>query len=466
MENIKFKNYTPPKPPADIINLTIGVFFDGTKNNKNNTKERESGSSSYKNYGGELGDNNSYNNDWSNVARLWDTYDKKNALYIEGIGTEDKKGDEIQGYAFGSGATGIRAKVRKGCEKIVTDKIAFFKKNNPQKRIGTITLDVFGFSRGAAAARNFVYEINKSKYKSIPQISPGESGEIYYTDSNGYRTNTMEFPARGHFGLKLEEQGIKIENVKVRFLGLFDTVSSYHENISLKPKFSNDVKELNLNSIEKAKSVVHFTAENEHRENFDLTRTHVGKEKEFPGVHSDVGGGYLGGKEVVEEIETSWTLKTRLEPIRKRLIAEGWYKEKQLSYTGGAVYWALQGTRKIEKHYSFIPLHFMAEIAKNQNIPFQLAALTSKYDISPFSVLQRVKKRLRNYVMSDGKPYKFRWYGDIHKKYEKNKADPKYLAELDEQDDLRFLRNNFLHWSANRKGIGMDPRNSRLRVTR
>lgn len=31
MENIKFKNYTPPKPPADIINLTIGVFFDGTK---------------------------------------------------------------------------------------------------------------------------------------------------------------------------------------------------------------------------------------------------------------------------------------------------------------------------------------------------------------------------------------------------------------------------------------------------
>ena len=33
-------------------------------------------------------------------------------------------------------------------------------------KIAVLTFDVFGFSRGAAAARNFVYEIGKAKYKS------------------------------------------------------------------------------------------------------------------------------------------------------------------------------------------------------------------------------------------------------------------------------------------------------------
>ena len=31
-----------------------------------------------KKHGGGAKDNTSYNNDWSNVARMWDNYDKKN----------------------------------------------------------------------------------------------------------------------------------------------------------------------------------------------------------------------------------------------------------------------------------------------------------------------------------------------------------------------------------------------------
>ncbi|MGS0528326.1 hypothetical protein ACU8V7_27075 [Zobellia nedashkovskayae] len=38
-------------------------------------------------------------------------------------------------------------------------KIKSFKK----KQINTLTIDVYGFSRGAAAARNFVHEIHKEK---------------------------------------------------------------------------------------------------------------------------------------------------------------------------------------------------------------------------------------------------------------------------------------------------------------
>ena len=73
--------------------------------------------------------------------------------------------------------------------------------------------------------------------------------------------------------------------------------------------------ELSLNNIGAAANVVHYVAENEHRENFSLTNTHVGVTKVFPGVHSDIGGSYNDGLEIVEEIETSKLSKNKLNPL-------------------------------------------------------------------------------------------------------------------------------------------------------
>ena len=35
--SILFGDYTPPEKEDEEVELTLGVFFDGTNNNKNNT---------------------------------------------------------------------------------------------------------------------------------------------------------------------------------------------------------------------------------------------------------------------------------------------------------------------------------------------------------------------------------------------------------------------------------------------
>ncbi|WP_205942341.1 DUF2235 domain-containing protein [Pedobacter sp. SYP-B3415] len=448
MSSVQLGNYTPRQNPVEYIDVSAGMFFDGTKNNKTNTNERRANTAAYRAHGTDPA--SSYQNDWSNVARLWDTFDKSKSIYIEGIGTQDKQGDATIGYALGSGSTGIRAKVRKGCEKLA-QKILPVLQQNRDKKLRYISLDVFGFSRGAAAARNFVYEISKSAYRARLNADP-ESGSTWYTDSDGHVVKNQSMPACGHLGAKLKEAGINITTaqIRVRFLGIFDTVSSYSTNARIPPNF-NDVEELHLNQIGKAQQVIHFTAENEHRENFSLTHTHIGKERSFPGVHSDIGGSYESGIEVIDEIETSWTTNRKLLDYKQKLVNDCWYKEHQLEITPGW-YLALKGTRNLRKEYSYIPLQFMAEYGKNGGLPFNLRLINDdKYSIKSHPLLVRVKGYLQPYVMASGRPYVFRPLS----------ANP---AERQAQLDLRELRNTYLHWSANRKGIGMDPNSNRQRV--
>lgn len=472
MTHIQFGTYTPPEAEeTGSIDITLGIFFDGTLNNKNNVNERRANTEVFQKQGKDSDKDTSYYGDWSNVARLWDCYDKDNSIYVEGIGTEDKKSDTMMGYAFGGGVTGIRGKVRKACEKI-TEKIVNILGEEDADMVSVLTFDVFGFSRGAAAARNFVYEVGKSKYKADIYVPPSQGGYVspILTDNDGYATDLEELPARGHLGIHLQKAGIMVNRIEIRFLGIFDTVSSYSKNFSLFPNFSNDIAELHLDNIARARRIVHFIAENEHRKNFALTNVHTGIEKTFPGVHSDIGGGYENGTEIVEEIETTWTFRSNLDPLKERLISEGWYKEDQLEYTGGNFYFALQGTRYLRKTYSYIPLHFMAEYGVNNRLPFELAKMVDKtYSISNDALLVRVKERLKPYIMDDGKPYRFREYTAIHEEYKGAKISEQryadYQKEINELHDLRKLRNEYLHWSATREGIvGMDPTHDRQRV--
>ncbi|MBC8643192.1 DUF2235 domain-containing protein [Flavobacterium lindanitolerans] len=112
-----------------------------------------------------MGTDNSYSNDYTNVARMWKYCDKEYRIYVEGMGTDDKQKDSQDGFAFGAGLTGVRAKVRKACE-IMANKINEEKRkgNNRNKVLTKITVDAFGFSRGAASARNFVHEVNVKKH--------------------------------------------------------------------------------------------------------------------------------------------------------------------------------------------------------------------------------------------------------------------------------------------------------------
>lgn len=455
MSNVVFGDYSPPPPPDNIINVTLGIFFDGTLNNKTNTDARKNKTSSYKENGGKPSDNNSYNNDWSNVARLWDNYDKKNAIYIEGIGTINNEKDEMDGYAYGSEETGIKAKVKIGCEKIA-EKINILKKANPSTKLGTIVLDVFGFSRGAAAARYFVHQVSQKKVKTNPK--------------------SIKF---GNLGTELKNIGVNIDEItiNIRFLGIFDTVSSYSEDTwTTSPNFDNDIEELQLDDIVKAKKIVHFTAENEHRINFDLTdivvfnnakqkKVYLGIEKSFPGVHSDIGGGYDNGPESKDEIING--SESVQKKRKEQLINEGWFKDNELIIH--------EYRRKLSSHremvkktYSYIPLQFMAQYGKNDGLKIDIDQINTKYIISNDPLLVRVKNKLSPYIMGNGKSYTFRWYNDIHNQYKGAKVPEQryvdYQKELAEQKDLRKLRNEYLHWSADYDWVGMDPRDDGKRV--
>lgn len=179
------------------VKVTAILFFDGTKNNRNNTFRRldkddtksTTSEDSKKIYTKTKEKQSSYENGYSNIAAM--SYmaieDKENKIaveYIEGEGTEnDLKGDTM-GYAFGSGKTGIPAKVKKGYANITVKIGKYFV---PEKEyVKELTIIVFGFSRGAAAALSFLTTIK-----------------------NDFKT---KYPKA---------------NIKYNFVGLFDTVSSY-----------------------------------------------------------------------------------------------------------------------------------------------------------------------------------------------------------------------------------------------
>ncbi|WP_299253308.1 PAAR-like protein [uncultured Cytophaga sp.] len=486
---------------VEYIDLNLGVFFDGTRNNKTNTEQREANTEVFQENSSDK--TNSYYNSYSNVARLWDFYDKTHSVYIEGIGTENLLKDDNMGYAFGSGATGIRSKVRKGCDKLF-DKIF---KLAPDKKINTLTFDVFGFSRGAAASRNFVYEVTKPAYKATSKNITGtrfSPPHTEYKDSFGKITQLQILPMYGHLGFHLKQNGYEVKNIHIRFLGIFDTVSSYEEGATTLGNaafydFTNDVEELHLESIYHADKIIHFTAENEHRENFALTKIKttptafqsdpkkkIAIEKILPGVHCDVGGAYVDGDiEVVKQINYQALGTDEIEKERTALIADGWYKSDQLKIIqhNTRTNW-LHGTRKLYNTYSFIPLHFMCEFALNHKkpLPFDKGGLEKKHALKindektnkkiPDELLFKIKERLHTFVFKDGPAIELKNLYVLSQHYKDAKIPDQryadYLKEVKEQHELLQLRNEYFHWSANYKGLGMEPNmpnNERIRVS-
>ncbi|GGI29471.1 phospholipase effector Tle1 domain-containing protein [Pedobacter mendelii] len=433
-------NYTT----IEGVDIIAGVFFDGTLNNRTNTETRT-----------KPGTNDSYGNGYTNVARLSYQYkeDAKTVyVYTEGIGTENGKSDSTMGYAYGSGPTGVIAKVLQGC-KYLADKI---KPKVTKGVINTLTLDVFGFSRGSAAARNFVYEVSKGAYLS----KSGNRSRSIRLDAHGQSVNVDDLPAHGELGKLLGK--IKIKRLVIRFVGLYDTVSSYNEGFSTSPNFANDVEELQLNQLHRAQRVIHFTADDEHRENFSLTRIQSaganGLEKDLPGVHSDVGGSYENGEEYIDELLNGGTAALNTE--KQRLIDHGWYLENQLTvhnFKG-----KLSGRRQLRMEYSYIPLHFMAEFALklDKGFPFLQSRIENTYKVPTDTkyLLGYIKARLRKYVFDNGEKLVYR---DVHRLKRALDAGKINLAThnqlASEQRNLYILRNKYLHWSANFDWVGMDP---------
>jgi len=391
------------------VKVTAILFFDGTKNNRNNTFRRldkdtksDTSKDSKVIYKKTYEKESSYENGYSNVAALSymaieDTKGRTVVDYIEGEGTEDDQIGDTMGFAFGSGDTGIPVKVTKGFTKIKEKIDEVFKED--EEYVKELIIKVFGFSRGAAAARSFLTTTQDSFKKNYPKA------EITYA-----------------------------------FAGLFDTVSSYEPEghfdkygSVLSYNFDNDVKELGLRLDGMVKKVIHLTAENEYRKNFSLTNiassiaAGVGFEFQIPGAHSDVGGGYEEYEHIEKRVIRPWFKK------KEDWIAEGWYTEEQVKSAGQSY----NGTRKLKNSYQFIALAIMMYFAKKNRVKFKSFDDGNEY--KAFKVvpeLENAKNKLLNLAIEKegAVSLKIKW-NNIH--------------------ELKFIRNRYLHISAN-DSMGME----------
>ncbi|MEJ5065030.1 DUF2235 domain-containing protein [Erwinia sp. MYb375] len=277
------------------ITLTIGVFFDGTGNNADNSADRQNACAG-EHYGMSDGDAEStlsqcvrlkrshsgiaagsYLGYYTNVYwlnRLYTTSfpnDDKHGqikIYIEGIGTESGKGDSAYGVGTGRGNTGVVRKTDKAVAALV---VAI--KNHLDKPseygisiVRELQFDIFGFSRGAAAARHFANRVFDQDDAIVAAIKAG-LGEVKF---NGTPSG------------------------KTRFLGIFDTVAGIGTPVNGFNPHSADTGEVNIVLRPGvAEKVFHITAQHECRFNFALNSVKPAwPELVLPGAHSDIGGGY------------------------------------------------------------------------------------------------------------------------------------------------------------------------------
>ncbi|WP_326984718.1 DUF2235 domain-containing protein [Chryseobacterium sp. MYb264] len=468
MANITFGSYTPSEDENDsTIEIRLGFFFDGTLNNERNTyirkeKEKKKKGQSYDKEAVKEDpwgfDKDSYMNDYSNVARMYHFYTSAPSIYIEGIGTLNGDTDTVAGYTMGMGATGIREKIRKGCEKLR-------ERLQPDTTV-KITVDVYGFSRGAAAARAFVNELTRSSYDA-------NFSRDGYTDLDGYPVDKKRLPARGHLGYLCEKDGIEISNLTVQFVGLYDTVSSYGGNFENDNSSEADKWELGLSAISnaKVKHVVQLAAGHEWRKNFNITTIEStgskGLELLLPGAHADIGGCYES--EVFKQyhqasvtpgraINDRNTYNALANEKRQPFIDEGWYVDKQItiaSHSNKYVnYIGLNGERFIDKRYSYIPLHFMCSLSTEKDSNFNVNGVTEKFKIPEKAgdgthILHYVKTKLDQYISA------------VKKAEPHRRKQLSYKSYLDFTNE-KILINQYIHWSATGK-IGHGPRPNRIR---
>ena len=275
---------SPPDRTRLDSTLHIGLFFDGTRNNADNLQRasRPAGATTptprppavvaddASPYQSRL--TSSYSNGLTNIARLHALYPDHRqmppagsmlalSIYIEGVGTRTGEEDDLLGLAFGIGRTGVRAKRRRALEQLLPDALRQLARAHPDRVLGSARVDLFGYSRGAASARDAVNVLN----------TPGAAAWLREQLVRSGWSLAPEFPAAVR---------------PVRFVGLLDTV------VAIGRQHPGEMPAVAL-PAGCADKVVQLVARDEHREHFALTS--VAPEHEeiaLPGVHANIGGGY------------------------------------------------------------------------------------------------------------------------------------------------------------------------------
>lgn len=356
--------------------LRVGVFFDGTGNNKINDMPKCKA---------------------SNIAKLSERYEdrddnqaliKYRVVYKNGVGTVDRGENELAGLSMGRG--GIER-----THEAIKEVAAFFDETPCAKEF---IVDVFGFSRGAAQARHFVNELHDRAVG--PDVKVGFVGlfdtvasfALSYKGLAGYKDHTDVKDGAGDNINRYEGK---------KYLGTRTEVANPLDGMEIEvPYFEKFVKPFNFHlSGSSADNIEQLVARDEIRENFPLTSLEPKdsgrlKQKAYIGVHSDIGGGYSNEKEdsefenLIVKIKTFNRSYYDLEVV-EHLTASELETIKveygRLGYTlsekhhNGSIW--LYGTKRVRKELSNVYLHLMHRKATLAGVPFSTLPVDSDYDI-------------------------------------------------------------------------------------
>ena len=284
----------------------------------------------------------------TNVARFEQRYNSGRSYYVAGVGTVDTDRyslgvGEIRPDDFVNGSDVLwYGQLVTGAPKSQSDMggnysgraridrmMDYFEReatvNNRNSSV--MDIDIVGFSRGAAQAREFSNRITTSsrQLRVNGQVSY-TNGMVRVSDRNGNIQNYYRFLDREQYANTGQRRYI-CQRVNYRFMGLWDTV--------LSTDYGNGPR-YNLGIPEQFQHVAHAVAINEHRsdtlarwtERNPLDRlTHWGGfplqsigrsginidgdvriEMGFLGAHADVGGGYAEGTDQLSQVPLHWMM--------------------------------------------------------------------------------------------------------------------------------------------------------------
>lgn len=277
--------------------LRLGLFFDSTGDNAQNVQLGAQCQA------GELGYSqdeqrailercqdfqrdplSSYGRQETNIARLYSLYRddsdgpdaaSQNSLsipvYAPGVGTRTNEPDiTFPDMAMGTGDRGVESQIRFVVQEVLRS-VRQLAGNTPALQIAEIKVDLFGFSRGAAAARHFLNDLSTGADSLLARALIAGQAPL----ASGFNWQTGD-------------------TLHIGVLGLFDTVAAIG---SLADGWNvHDARNAGLNlylAPNCAERVIHLVAADERRYNFSLNSATPGfADTVLPGAHGDIGGSY------------------------------------------------------------------------------------------------------------------------------------------------------------------------------
>jgi RHS repeat-associated protein len=255
----------------------------------------------------------------SNVARFRRLYQGGGeARYVAGVGTvhNDRQWGDIEppGPDMGTNGSGTRR-----IERMMT---YLMEEARTADDYTPMDIDIVGFSRGAAQARDFANNI-------LSYFATSANGDSFSfsTDARGWFNYSAA--VRNAAGQRVEFRGRQC--VRFRFMGLWDTVLSANTgrgyNMAIPAQFQHVAHAVALNEHRSDDAEWNATRRNlplsglgsllpvgAHWGGFPLvsigassdTPGQVRIERGFVGAHADIGGGYAGGENQLSFVALSW----------------------------------------------------------------------------------------------------------------------------------------------------------------